>query len=230
MGLQRFEKRIERAVEGAFARAFRSQVRPVELGRRLAREMDLAVNVGVRGERVAPNAFAVHLAPEDVERLADDASQLAVELADAAQEHADDEGYVLKGPAEVELVEDPDQRPGQFDVRAFVRLGPIPTRPSAWLVDLTGARVAVTDGDPISIGRLPECDITVDDVNVSRRHCEIRVVEGKARVVDLGSLNGTRLNGRGVPPNGNGAPLANNDEVWVGAARLRFVIDTGAGR
>jgi len=233
MGLQRFEKRLERAVEGAFARAFRSQVRPVELGRRLAREMDLAVDVGVRGERVAPNAFAVHLSPTDVEKLADYAEQLAAELADAAEEHAGDEGYVLRGPAEVDLVEDPRQRAGQFQVLARVKPGPrtpvsIRTAPTAWLVRPDGSKVPVVDGDPVTIGRLPECEVALSDPNVSRRHAEVRLIDGKASVVDLGSLNGTRVNGRGVPPGADGLPLLPDDEVWVGTARMRFVVDQPA--
>lgn len=228
MGLQRFEKRLERAVEGAFARAFRSQVRPVELGRRMAREMDLAVNVGVRGERVAPNSFSIHLAPDDVERLADFAEQLAIELADAAEEHAGDEGYVLRGSAEVELIEDPEQRAGQFQVRARVRPGPripIASAAVAWLLRPDGTRVPLVEGDPITIGRLPECEVALADPNVSRRHAEVRIMDRQASVVDLGSLNGTRVNGRGVPADGKGLPLKPNDEIWVGAAKLKFVVD-----
>ena len=232
MGLQRFEKRLERAVEGAFARAFRSQVRPVELGRRLAREMDLGVNVGVRGERVAPNSFSVHLAPDDVERLADFAEQLAIELADAAEEHAGDEGYVLRGSAEVELLEDPEQRPGQFQVVARVRPGPQApkaTSATAWLVRPDGTRVPLIDGDPVTIGRLPECEVALADPNVSRRHAEVRLIDRQASVVDLGSLNGTRVNGRGVPADGKGLALQPGDEVWVGTAKLRFVVDHPRG-
>ena len=233
MGLQRFEKRLERAVEGVFARAFRSQVRPVELGRRLAREMDLAVDVGVRGERVAPNAFAVHLALADVEKLADYADQLAIELADAAEEHAGDEGYVLRGPAEVDLVEDPRQRAGQFQVLAKVKPGlraplSVRTAPTAWLVRPDGSRVPVVDGDPVTIGRLPECEVSLADPNVSRRHAEVRLIDGKASVVDLGSLNGTRVNGKGVPPGAVGLALQPDDDVWVGTARMKFIVDKSA--
>jgi Protein of unknown function (DUF3662)/FHA domain len=224
MGLARFEKRLERAVEGAFARAFRSQVRPVELGRRIAREMDLSLDVGVKGQRVAPNFFTVLLSVDDVERLAQFATPLAVELADAAEEHALDEGYTLRGPAEVELIEDPDLHTGQFDVQAAIRPGARSARATAWLTAADGTRVALTAADTLTIGRQSDCDIVVNDTNVSRHHAEIRVEDGTAVLVDLGSLNGTRVNGKGVPPKSTVA-LSPNDEIWVGTGRITFSVE-----
>jgi Protein of unknown function (DUF3662)/FHA domain len=224
MGLARFEKRLERAVEGAFARAFRSQVRPVELGRRIAREMDLSLDVGVKGQRTAPNFFIVSLSVDDVERLAQFASPLAVELADAAEEHALDEGYTLRGPAEVELVEDPDLHTGQFDVEAQVRPGTRAPRATAWLTAVEGTRVALTAGDVVSIGRQSDCDLVVNDTNVSRRHAEVRVEEGAAIITDLGSLNGTRVNGKGIPPKST-FELHPGDEIWIGTGRITFSVE-----
>ncbi len=227
MGLARFEKRLERAIEGTFARAFRSHVRPVELGRRIAREMDLSLDVGVKGQRVAPNFFTVLLSVDDVERLAQFAGPLAVELADAAEEHANDEGYTLRGPAEVELIEDPDLHTGQFDVQAEVRPGARAPRATAWLTSADGKRVALTPADTLSIGRQSDCDIMVNDTNVSRRHAEIRVEGGEAVLVDLGSLNGTRVNGRGIPPKST-YPLSPGDEIWVGTGRITFSVEREA--
>ncbi len=230
MGLARFEKRLERAVEGAFARAFRSHVRPIELGRRIAREMDLSLDVGVKGQRVAPNFFTVLLSVDDVERLAQFASPLAVELADAAEEHATDEGYTLRGPAEVELVEDPDLHTGQFDVQAEVRPGTRAPRATAWLTAADGARVALSSADTITIGRQSDCDLVVNDTNVSRHHSEVKVENGAAVIVDLGSLNGTRVNGKGIPPK-TSFELHPGDEIWIGTGRITFsVVREGAGR
>ena len=87
MGLQQFEERLERLVEGTLAKPFRSNLQPVEIGRRLTREMDLHRRVGVRG-LIAPNAFVVTLAPADVERFANFIDALSRELSDAAREHA----------------------------------------------------------------------------------------------------------------------------------------------
>src|SRR5487761_2742845 len=100
MGLQQFEHRLERLVEGTFAKAFRGALQPVELGRRLTREMDLHRAVAVRGV-IAPNAFEVLLSEGDYERFGGFVDVLAAELADAAREHAQSEGYVFLGPVDV---------------------------------------------------------------------------------------------------------------------------------
>ena len=221
MGLQGFEKRLERLVEGAFARAFRSEVRPVELGRRIARAMDQGLNLGVRGESVAPNYFEVRLSVEDFDQLEHLAESLAHELAEAAEEHARDEGYQLKGPAVVDLVGDPKAKPGQFRVNVAVKPNTRATRSAGWLVLVDGRRLAVTD-QPVVIGRLPDCDVPVADTNVSRRHAEVRMADGIPAVVDLQSTNGTKVNGRGVPPDGYGIALADGDEIRVGTAVLRY--------
>jgi Protein of unknown function (DUF3662)/FHA domain len=223
MGLQRVERRLERAIEGAFARAFKSEIRPVEIGRRLVRHMDLDVTVGVRGEVVAPNAFEVHISPEDLERFGELAQVLPAELAGALEEHAADERYVLKGPLAVQLV--PTNRySGTFEVLAAIKPGVRRTAPQAWLVQADGTKTAVRADDPVTIGRLPECDIVTADPNVSRRHAEIRVVDGRVRVVDLGSLNGTQVNGRGVPTGNDGAEAVAGDRINVGALALRLEI------
>ncbi len=88
MGLQQFERRLERLVEGVFARAFRSSLRPVELGRRLTREMDLRRTVGVRGEFIAPNHFLFELSASDRENFAAFEDALAT---------LGERGFVLRG-------------------------------------------------------------------------------------------------------------------------------------
>jgi hypothetical protein len=226
MGLQRVERRLEGMIEGAFARAFGGQLRPVEIGRRLVRAMDLDVDLGVRGEKVAPNDFEVELAAADLERFADLAELLPAELAAALEEHAADERYTLKGPVAVTLVEG-NRRPGTIGVRGQIRAGRRATVPSAWIIGADGARVALRADDPITVGRLPECDIVTTDPNVSRRHAEIRCVHGEVRVVDLGSLNGTQVNGRGVPSGEDGAAVADGDRITVGSMSLRVVIGDG---
>src|SRR5690606_30627746 len=110
MGIRGFERRLERVVEGAFARAFRSGLRPVELGRRLVREMDDNRSVGVRGETLVPNHFTIALSESDLEQFEGVQDSLSRELADAAREHARDEGYSFLGPVEIELEHDPKLR------------------------------------------------------------------------------------------------------------------------
>src|SRR6478736_2160965 len=114
MGIKGFERSLEKMVEGAFARVFRSGLRPVELGRRLVRAMDDNRSVDVRGRTIVPNAFTVDLAPEDYARLGEVRESLERELGEAARDHARDEGYTFMGPVHVELVENDRFRTGSF--------------------------------------------------------------------------------------------------------------------
>ena len=110
-------------VEGAFARAFRSSIRPVELARRLAREMDDHVSIGVRGQPVAPNHFTVYLSPDDHREFGEVQDALRRELADAARAHARDEGYSFMGPVQVEVVVDETFGTGWFEIEGRFREG-----------------------------------------------------------------------------------------------------------
>ena len=121
MGLQQFERRLERLFEGVFAKAFRSGLEPVELGRRLVRQMDRDRRVAPSGRRVAPNAFTYHLSPADRERFASFEDALCAELAEAAREHARAEGYGFLGRLHIEMVEDPAMSPGTFELDTEVR-------------------------------------------------------------------------------------------------------------
>jgi len=215
MGLQQFEQRLERLVEGAFAKAFRAGVQPVEIGRRLAREMDLQRRVGVNG-LIAPNHFEIELSPEDYGRFENFADALIRELGDAAREHARTEAYQFLGPVEVELHRVARLRSGRLAIIAEVREGP-DGLPAGSLVLPDGGRI-VLGGEPILIGRLPECTVVLGDPNVSRRHAEIRRRGSEVVVIDLQSTNGTRVNGMPVREK----VLADGDEVSVGTTLLRF--------
>jgi hypothetical protein len=213
MGLQQFEERLERLVEGTLSKPFRSSLQPVEIGRRLTREMDLHRRVSVHSI-IAPNAFTVTLAPPDVDRFANFIDALSRELADAAREHARIEGYDFVGPVDVQIYEGSKLKPGRFVVDAEVvegdEQGPYPE-----LVLADGSRISVAEG-PVVIGRLPECDVVVADSNVSRRHAEVRLVGDNVVVTDLGSTNGTRVNGQLVREQA----LASGDEITVGSTTL----------
>jgi hypothetical protein len=216
MGLQQFEQRLERLVEGTFAKAFRSGLQPIEIGRRLTREMDLLRRVGVHG-LIAPNAFVIALSHEDAERFDSFADALTRELAEAAREHARVEGYVFVGPVEVTIAADERFSRGRFEVHPEVREGP-EGLPAASLV-LSGGRRVVIGAEPLVIGRLPDCAVVIADQNVSRRHAEVRRRGGAVVLVDLGSTNGTRING--VPVREQ--RLVDGDDITVGTTTFRFV-------
>ncbi len=214
MGLQRFERRLERLVEGAFSKAFRSGLQPVEIGRRVVREMDAGRSLGVRGT-VVPNHYVVHLSGEDLERFAGFRDALAEELTDAAREHARDEGYRFEGPLDVTIVEAPDARRGDLRVDASIVAGP--HGDAATLVLPDGRRVVLGD-NPAVIGRMPDCAVPLSDPQVSRQHAEVRRAERGYHVVDLGSTNGTTVNG--VPARDQA--LVDGDVIVVGATSIRF--------
>jgi Protein of unknown function (DUF3662)/Inner membrane component of T3SS, cytoplasmic domain len=215
MGLQQFERGLERLVEGTLAKPFRSSLQPVEIGRRLTREMDLHRRLGVRG-LIAPNVFVVTLAAADVERFSQFIDALSRELADAAREHARIENYAFVGPVDVQIFEGTRLRAGRFTVTAEVREGED---------GLALAEVVLPDGrrvqlgaDPLVIGRLPECGVVLSDPNVSRRHAELRRAGESVLVTDLGSTNGTRVNGSRVREQ----YLSSGDEISVGSTTLVF--------
>lgn len=206
-------------VEGVFARAFRSELRPVELGRRLVREMDDHRSIDVQGRTVVPNAFTITLSQADDDTFRDIHDLLVRELGEAARAYARDEGYSFVGPVEVTLVVDPKLKRGSFDVDGRLKEGPTTSGAgAASLVLPDGERVSLDDATS-TIGRLPECAVTLGDPGVSRRHAELRrSTDGGFVLVDLGSTNGTRVNGVVVGEH----RLTDGDEITVGNTRLRF--------
>ena len=215
MGLQQVERRLERLVEGVFSKAFRGGLQPVELARRVTREMEAGRTVSSRGT-VAPNHAVITLSEVDAERFETFADALVNELEEAMREHARDRGYRFIGPVQVELYQDPDLKKSEYTVVVEVRQGP-GGLPSAALVLGDGTRFPVGE-DPVHIGRSPESELKLSDSTVSRRHAEI-VRDGDVWVLrDLGSSNGTKVNGAPVVEH----VLHDGDEIRVGSAKLRF--------
>lgn len=217
MGMQSLERRLERMVEGVFSRRARSSIKPIELGRRLLREMDDQRSVDVKGRRIVPNDFEFVLSPHDHAGFGDIEDALRTELVEAAREYARDEGYYFMGPVDVHLAVDNDLRPGRFRIVAQLRQAPGGAT-MASLVLPSGERIALRDR-PVTIGRMTECEVTVPDSNVSRRHAELRPVAHGWIVVDLGSTNGTLLNGGRLSGE---RLLGDGDIISVGATHLRY--------
>jgi len=215
MGLQHVERRLERFVEGAVAKAFRGGLQPVEIGRRLAREMDLRRTMGVHGV-IAPNDFEVVLAPGDYHRFEPFADVLVQELTEAARDHARTEGYEVIGPMVVSLAADGSLRPGIFQVDAELREGPGGGLP-AYLILPDGDRIKLGE-DVLVIGRQPDCGVVLSDPNVSRHHAELRRAGTQVLVADLGSTNGTMVNGAPATDQ----PLRDGDTITVGSTAISF--------
>ncbi|HEY1116193.1 MAG TPA: DUF3662 and FHA domain-containing protein [Acidimicrobiales bacterium] len=216
MVLRNFERRLERIVEGVFSRAFKSGLRPVEIGRRVTREMDDSRSVGVRGGTVVANHFTVHLSQQDADEFAQVTDTMQRELADLARDHAREEGYTFMGPVEIVFQVDPSMRIGAFSVEARLREGDGGAGAGA-IVLPSGDRFVLGD-TVVTIGRLPESVLVLEDPNVSRQHAEIRPAGTGFVLADLGSTNGSKVNGIKVSER----VLEDGDELTFGATSFRF--------
>jgi hypothetical protein len=193
--LDRFERRLDKMVNGAFARAFKAEVQPVEIASALQRECDDKSAIVGRGRTIVPNKFRVELGPHDFTRLAVYTEPLAQELADVVKEHAGEQGYALVGPVAVALERADDLETGMFRVTSHAERGPIepdPTLPPAHL-ELDGKLLPLTQ-DVVVIGRSTEADLRIDDPGISRRHAMLRL-RPTPSISDLGSTNGTVVDG-----------------------------------
>jgi hypothetical protein len=216
MGIKGFEARLERAVEGTFSRLFRSGLSPVEFGRKLVREMDAHRTVGVDGRTIVPNHFDIAISEVDGEQLADLLGSLRRELADAAREHARDEGYGFVGPVQVDIAVEDSARPGTLSITSRFAEGEGGLPPGSLLLP-TGDRVPLGEFT-VTVGRQNDCTIVLADPNVSRRHAEFRPSGDGFVVVDLGSTNGTRVNDARVAEH----RLRDGDQIRFGNTVMRF--------
>lgn len=217
MVLRSFEDRLERLVEGMFARAFRSGLQPVEIGRRLIRDIDASRRISVSGQTLAANRFVVRVSTEDHARLAQVQQSLIMELASTVRDHAKETGLTFLGRVAVELEPDPELKVGMFRIHPSYdeRVGA--DQPSAWLEGPDGKHHMLS-GHVNTVGRLSTCDIVIADQSVSRHHAELHAVGDTYDLVDLGSTNGCKVNGQRVTRH----QLNDGDQVIFGAISLRF--------
>lgn len=223
--LQRFEQRLEGAVTGAFARAFRSAVQPVEIAAALQREIDNSAHVLSRERRLVPNQFSVELSPADHERLAPFGNTLIDELSTLIHDHVTEQRYTLAGPLEIAFVNTPELGTGRFRVRSKTHAAvsdgsaggsPKPeARPSNVTIEVNGMTHPVPTAGTV-IGRGSEADLKIEDPGISRRHAQVSVHRNggdtTVSVSDLGSTNGVVLNGHRV----TSAVVANGSEIRMG--------------
>jgi hypothetical protein len=228
--LQRFERRLEGLVEGAFARAFGGVVQPVEVAAALQREAaDKKAIVG-QGRVLVPNEYVVELGSSDAERLQEYDEPLRKELADMVTEHAQEQGWSFVGPVKVGFETVEDLATGVFRVRSKVLAAPGgPAASGSAPDDKTGRRLELVTGSEtgriirltppsLVIGRGADVDLRLTDTGVSRRHAEIKVEPDGVTLIDLQSTNGTSVNGRMV----DRATLNDGDRISFGATVIVY--------
>ena len=232
--MSRVERFIERLVERPSARLFRTRLQPIQVLRRIERAME--GDRGAEGQRdLVPDVFRVRLHPQDLAALTAP-EEMAAELASGSLTFARSHRYALRGRPRVTLQPDPTLRLGEVEVNATVspqaalddelaengtRVFEIPVvdAPDA-VIEVrepgkSARRVSVT-GAPMRIGRAPECELVLKDNQVSRRHARLQARGGVLVLTDLGSTNGTRVNGHRVTE----VVLGVGDRIQVGETNI----------
>jgi hypothetical protein len=214
MGLQSFERRLERLVEGAFSRTFSSQIQPVEIGRAIIRRLETQRTITTEGTTI-PNNIVVHLCPADVDRLGAVLHNLADELCALVRDHANGERYRLVGPIDITLVSDRAVQEGQIEVKTSFDEGRGANR--GVLVSTQGESFPLKN-DVTTVGRLTTCDIALSDPQSSRLHAEIHKTAEGYKLIDKGSTNGTTVNGKKITER----DLVIGDEIMFGSTSFVF--------
>lgn len=219
--LEQFESRLDRLVNGAFARAFRAEVQPIEIAAALHREMDDHAHAHTDNLTV-PNYFLVELSPHDYGRLTKHTDPIVRELIAVVHEHADAQNYSISGPVEVIITVDEGLDTGVFRVTSETRAEI--SAESAATVLKSNPRFITSDGRELvitdvaaRIGRGQDVNIHIDDTSVSRVHAEV-VLSNPPIIRDLNSTNGTFVNGKQVAE----AVLHDGAAVVLGTVHLTF--------
>jgi hypothetical protein len=249
--LRSLESKIAGLVEGTFSRAFRSEVRPVEIARRLAREMEEHKSFSVSRTYV-PNEYRVFLSPRDRERFSSYEEALAAELGGYLLEHARRERLAMLSKPVIEFETDDRLGLGEFGIQTRVvqpeqeQAGPGEVEESGrTMIYSTAGRVAepleerararqqnallLIDGKRmvvgpagVTLGRSRQCDVVLDDANISRQHAEIRPRGGAWVLTDLGSTNGSLINGRRLD---HPEVIKPGDEIEIGTSAIKFELE-----
>jgi len=233
--LREFEKKLEELFEGVFLRAFKSGVQPVEIGKKLIRELEDHKAIGV-SRIYAPNRFEVGLSPKDFSRFESFQSVLAAEFENLLIAYIKENAYGVVDKPEVSFREVDRLREGEFWIRTWIE-GELPPaqrkkkkgerkeieerleKPTLELMDAGDVPpVFPLEGDEIKIGRLQANDIVLPDPNVSRVHARIERRNKSFFILDLDSTNGTYLNEKRVTE----AKLKDGDIIRLGSTRLLF--------
>jgi hypothetical protein len=260
--LQRFEKRLEGLVEGAFAKVFKGVVHPVEILNAMQREAEAHKAILAGGRTLVPNRYVIDLSPSDHSRLAPYAAALAQELAQSQAEFIGEQGWTVYGDVIVEIERGDGLDTGMFRVTAEVYTGgdvaPVPSYdappgyppydqnpydqnpydqnpyaphsapPAQGGGQARSARLISGDGRsyPLSIGstvigRGDQANLRLPDVGISRRHARLDFDGAQVVLTDLGSTNGTMVNGQRV----SAVALNPGDMIQLGTTTLTFRAD-----
>lgn len=214
--LENFEKGLERIVTGAFSKTFKSELQPIEIAAAIKSEMDSKASIVTRDRILAPNTYSVRLSAADFTRMRALGANLITELTNLAQNHAIKQGFQFGAALDIKLIEDGSLNLGQIVVTSATEEIAVSWSPA---LDLNGKRYLLT-ASRTSVGRDESADIQIDDSGLSRKHFEILWDGSKAGIRDLGSTNGTKVDGRAMSE----SPLQNESRVSAGRSEFVFRI------
>jgi hypothetical protein len=213
--LDNFEQRLERVVNGAFSKTFRSGVQPLEVTAALRRELDVKAAVVARDRILVPNDFRVLLSAKDFANLDGMGAALVDELRQQVKNHAAAQSYAFAGSVRIALEQSDELSVGIIRIESsHVREEDVTWTP---VVEIGGAQHTLKRGRTI-IGRGSDADITVQDTGTSRRHVEILWDGQHAQATDLGSTNGSKLDGAPLTK----AVLEPDSVIQIGRTRIVF--------
>ncbi|MDO8886815.1 DUF3662 and FHA domain-containing protein [Candidatus Oleimmundimicrobium sp.] len=232
--LKEFEKKLGELVEGFFIKQFKSQIQPIEIAKKIAREMSEHKTISV-SKIYAPNSFVVYVSSEDKKLLTSFESVLIKELSEFVEANAKKEGFALTGIPQIKIEAKDSLSLGEIEVKSSMiedaasdkDIFPSEEKKQGNLVP-KGASLIISERDedyifPLTkeittIGRLESNDVPIKDASISRVHAEIRAIENNFVLKDLGSTNGTLLNGEKITE----AKLADRDVIIMGATSIKF--------
>ena len=221
--LDRFEKGVESVANRAMSRSNNS-AEPIEIASKLRETMDKQAASFSQDRAVVPNVFDIKLSSADHTRVTQwGEDEMIRQMKEVATSHAADQGYSFVGPVDVSFDTETSLTPPTIRIEAATRRGAAApatsskASPAHPILDIDGQRYLLT-GPVTVIGRGSEADIIVDDSGVSRRHLEVRITQGHTIATDLGSTNGTFVEGHRV----DAATLVDGNTLTIGRTQIMF--------
>ena len=220
----KIERGVEHAVDSVFSRAFRSDLKPVEIASGIKKSMDDRSAALSRDRVIAPNEFTISLSESDYAKLQDwGEEELSSELVSVATQYAREQRYTFLGPISIDFRKKSSLPRGKITVRGISRKGAAAPATGSEaseqtpIIDVDGESYILT-GAVTVIGRGSGSDIVVDDPGVSRRHLEISLTPGGVIAKDLGSTNGTFVEGHRI----SSATLLDGNTITIGNTTIMF--------
>lgn len=227
--LHEIERRLENVVNGVFARAFRSEVEPIEIATRLTRELDSQAKLLNRDKKLVPNNFTVFLSQHDYDELAPMARAINDDIVPEMRRHAGERKYVFNGPIRIDYECDDSLTVGRFRVESEAVATVAETGGAAsttaikrapLVLEVNGVRHPLLPPG-FTIGRGSEADLRINDPGISRKHAHIIVRQDSdgdvaVSIEDLGSTNGVIVNGQRV----TNVALTDGSRIEIGSTRM----------